>query len=253
MRVFRKTLVFSNNFRYNENIIENESNTNKEKVMLTKRQREVLDFIDSFLKKRGYSPSLEEIKQYLKLSSVSTAHYHVSKLDQLGYIEKINHQARALYVCRNEIITYTNKEQQSVRASFSVPVYGLASAGPATIFAEENLFGYIKVPNTLQMKNKNLFAVQVEGESMNLASINGKNLEEGDFALIDAEYHNPQNGDYVLSVIDDCANLKRFERDSKTGIIRLISESKNRTYKPIYISSEDNYMVNGKIVAVLKK
>ena len=219
--------------------------------MLTKRQREVLDFIDSFLKKKSHSPSLDEIKQYLKLSSVSTAHYHVSKLEKLGYLEKVNHQARALYVRGYEITT--NVKGQMVRTSFSVPVYGLASAGPATIFAEENLSGYIKVPNALQIRSKNLFAVQVEGDSMNLANINGKNLEQGDFALVDAEYHNPQNGDYVLSIIDDCANLKKFEKDSKTGIIRLISESKNKTYKPIYISSEDSYMVNGKIVAVLKK
>lgn len=71
--------------------------------------------------------------------------------------------------------------------------------------------------------------------------------------LIDPENQSPQNGDYVLSIIDDCANLKKFERDSKTGAIRLVSESTNKTHKPIYISSEDNYMVNGKIVAVLKK
>ena len=220
--------------------------------MLTKRRREVLNFVSSFLRERGYSPSLEEIKQHLQLSSVSTAHYHINKLDQLGYIAKVNHRARALDV-QEQITTASAKNSLAVNKSFSVPVYGLANAGPATIFAEENLLGHVKIPRSLRMRGQGVFAIQVKGDSMNQADIDGKNLEEGDFALIDAEYRNPKSGDYVLSIIDDCANLKKFERDSKTSSIRLMSESTNKNHKPIYISSEDNYMVNGKIIAVLKK
>ena len=88
---------------------------------------------------------------------------------------------------------------------------------------------------------------------MNKARIDGKNLEDGDFVLIDSEYKSPKNGDYILSIIDNCANLKKFEEDKKTGEIRLLSESKNPTHKPIYVSSEDNFMVNGKIISVVKK
>ena len=223
----------------------------KLKIMLTKRQKEVLDFVKIYKKKESYAPSLEEIKEHLKLSSVSTAHYHVKKLEEAGYLEKGNHQARALDVRENEIIGKT--AQKNERVSFSAPVYGTANAGPATIFAEKNLFGYVKIPSSLCVNKKNIFAVQVQGDSMNQAKIKGKNLENGDFALIDPEYQSPENGDYVLSIIDNCANLKKFERDKGTGIIKLVSESTNKTYKPIYISSEDDYMVNGKIVAVLKK
>jgi len=97
------------------------------------------------------------------------------------------------------------------------------------------------------------FALRVEGDSMNKAKIAGKNLEEGDFVVIDSEYRSPKNGDYVLSVIDGCANLKKFERDNKTGEVLLVSESTNPKHKPIYISSEDNFMINGKIVNVVKK
>jgi len=218
--------------------------------MLTKRQKEVLDFIKSFTQREGYAPSLEEIKKYLKLSSVSTAHYHVSKLEEAGYLEKRDRQARALDVKEYEI---AKNSKQKMESSFSAPVYGMANAGPATMFAEENLSGYVKIPSSLRVKKDNLFAVQVDGDSMNQANINGKSLDDGDFALIDPENQSPQNGDYVLSIIDDCANLKKFERDVKTGAIRLVSESTNKNHKPIYISSEDNYMVNGKIIAVLKK
>ena len=88
---------------------------------------------------------------------------------------------------------------------------------------------------------------------MNKAKIQGKNLEEGDFVLIDSEYSTPKSGDYVLSVIDGCANLKKFERDQKTGEVMLVSESKNPNHKPIYVSSRDDFMINGKIILVVKK
>ena len=88
---------------------------------------------------------------------------------------------------------------------------------------------------------------------MNKANIDGKNLEEGDFVLIDSLYKNPKNGDYVLSVIEGCANLKKFERNSKTGEVMLLSESKDPKHKPIYLSSKDDFMINGKIISVIKK
>jgi len=106
----------------------------------------------------------------------------------------------------------------------------------------------------IYLNRKNgVFALRVKGDSMNKAKINGKNLEDGDFVLIDSGYKNPKNDDYVLSVIDGCANLKKFERDAKTGTIRLLSESKNPKHKPIYVSSEDDFMVNGRIISVVKK
>ena len=87
---------------------------------------------------------------------------------------------------------------------------------------------------------------------MNKANINGDSLKEGDLAIIDSEYKTPRNGDYVLSIIDGMANLKKFEQDTKTRDVKLVSESTNPKHKPIYISSED-FMVNGKVIAVVKK
>ena len=134
-----------------------------------------------------------------------------------------------------------------------IPILGAANAGPATLFAEENIAGYLKISQSLLNKKDKIFALRVEGDSMNRARINGKNLEEGDFVLIDSEYKNPKNGDYVLSVIDGCANLKKFEKDMRSGEIKLLSESKNSKHKPIYVSSEDDFMINGKIISVVKK
>ena len=88
---------------------------------------------------------------------------------------------------------------------------------------------------------------------MNEAKIGGRNIEEGDFVLIDSDYKKPRSGDYVLSVIDGHANLKRFKIDRKTRQIMLVPQSSNSRHKPIFVSSEDDFMINGKIIAVLKK
>jgi repressor LexA len=212
--------------------------------MITKRQKEVLDFIKFYQEKNEYSPSLEEIKKKLKIASVSTAHYHVRKLQREGYLEKKTGKPRSI-----NFSTVSNKEVNAI----GIPILGSANAGPAKIFAEENIEGYLKVSKNKVKRKEDVFALRVEGNSLNRAKINGKNIGEGDFVLIDSKNRIPVNGDYVLSIIDDCANLKKFKQISKTGQIMLISESTNPKHKPIYISSEDDLMINGKIIDVIKK
>lgn len=218
--------------------------------MLTKKQKEVLDFLNAYSKEKGYAPSLDEIRRHFKLVSISTAHYYVKKLQEEGYLQKVSNQPRSININSNEFMK--SLLPKSIE-SFSIPVLGSANAGPATSLAEENISGYLKVSHKDINRKNGVFALRVEGDSMNRAKIAGKNLEEGDFVVIDSEYRNPKNGDYVLSVIDGCANLKKFERDNKTGEVLLVSESTNPKHKPIYISSEDNFMINGKIVSVVKK
>lgn len=218
--------------------------------MLTKKQKKVLDYIERYTNKREYAPSLEEIQRHFKLASVSTAYHYINKLREEGYITKDPNQPRGIVVQSNEFI---KKLVPKNIEHFSVPLMGSANAGVATIFADQNIEGYVRVSRAFMNKRDGVFALRVEGDSMNRASIGGKNLEEGDFVLIDSEYQTPQNGDYVLSVIDGMANLKKFERDQKTENVKLVPESTNPKHKPIYISSEDDFMVNGKIIAVVKK
>ena len=218
--------------------------------MLTKKQKKVLDFLNAYSKDKGYAPSLDEIRRHFKLVSISTAHYYIQKLEEEGYLQKVFNQPRSINVNSNEFMK--SILPKSIE-SFSIPVLGSANAGPATSLAEENISGYLKVSHKDINRKNGVFALRVEGDSMKKAKIAGKNLEEGDFVVIDSEYRSPKNGDYVLSVIDGCANLKKFERDNKTGEVLLVSESTNPKHKPIYISSEDNFMINGKIVNVVKK
>lgn len=222
--------------------------------MISKKQKQIYDFIVSYSKEHGVAPSLEDIAEHFSdfLNYPSSAHYHVKKLQEEGYLERESNKPRSIGIYADRAVRTPFLREMGMD-SIRVPVLGAANAGPATLLAEENIVGYLKISRSKLYQRDGVFALRVEGDSMNRAKIDGKNLEEGDFVLIDSEYRTPKNGDYVLSIIDGAANLKKFERDAKTGDIMLVSESKNPKHKPIYISSEDDFMINGRIIGVVKR
>lgn len=221
--------------------------------MISKKQKQIYDFIVSYSQEYEIAPSLEEIAEHFDfLQYPSSAYYHVKKLQDEGYLERESNKPRSIGLFADKSIKTPFLKKVGMD-SIRVPVLGAANAGPATLFAEENIAGYLKVSHSFIKKRDGVFALRVEGDSMNLAKIDGKNLEGGDFVLIDSEYKTPRNGDYVLSVLDGMANLKKFQRDQKTGDVMLVSESKNPKHKPIYVSSEDDFMINGRIIGVLKR
>lgn len=222
--------------------------------MITKKQKQIYDFIVSHIKEHNIAPTLEEIAKHFSdfLAYPSSAYYHVKKLQDEGYLERESNHSRSVGVYADKSVKFPLMKKIGMDA-IRVPILGAANAGPATLFAEENIAGYLKISQSVLNKKDKIFALRVEGDSMNKAKIDGKNLEEGDFVLIDSEYKNPKNGDYVLSIMDGCANLKKFEKNTKSGEIRLLSESKNSKHKPIHVSSEDDFMINGKIISVVKK
>lgn len=137
---------------------------------------------------------------------------------------------------------------------FAVPILGSANCGEATIFADENLEGYLKISGRLLKKKEGIFAIRAEGSSMNRADIGGKSIEDGDYVIIDSKQKNPKNRDYVLSIIDDVANIKRYFEDKENKQIVLLSESR-ANFPPIYIHPQEipEYLVGGKVVQVIKK
>ncbi len=137
----------------------------------------------------------------------------------------------------------------------SVPIYGVANCGPATLLASDYVEGYLKVSKKLLgNKTKDIFIIQASGGSMNKADINGKNIEDGDYVVIDSEYKVPINGDYIVSVIDGLANIKRFIKDDQNKQIVLMPES-TKDYPPIFIGIDelDKYTICGKVIQVIKK
>lgn len=216
---------------------------------LSKRQAEVFNYITDFQKKNGYSPSLSEIANFFDVST-PTIHQHVSYLEKKGFITRSKHKNRSFQIKKNDSpfkeIHLTKKLD-----SFSVPILGAATAGTAKNYAKEDVEGHLKIPSNFIKFKKDLFALRIDGNSMNRAHVKDAPLKNGNFAIIDPTYTTPKNGDYVLSIIDGCANIKKFQRN--VNGIQLISESTEEDYKPIFVSSGDDYMINGKVIAAIKK
>ena len=135
-----------------------------------------------------------------------------------------------------------------------IPIVGVANCGPAEVLAEQNIEGYLRISNSLVKRKtgEGLFAIRADGFSMNQAQVNGKSIDNGDYLVVDGKDCVPAENEVILSVIDGSANVKRFHRDAKNNQIVLTSDS-SEDFAPIYIGSEDDFFVNGKVIDVVKK
>lgn len=184
-------------------------------------------------------------------------------LREVGYLvgeksaQKIKHHLMQLskkgFIAYNPIKREIKKTQKISKEGFvSLPIVGAANCGPATIFADENITGYLKVSKKLAPRSGKLFVLRAKGDSMNRANINKKNIEDGDFIVVDAEQQSPEPGQYIVSIIDEVANIKKFVPDPQNKRIVLKSES-TKDYLPIFIHEDDSYKVSGRVIDVIKK
>ncbi len=139
-------------------------------------------------------------------------------------------------------------------ALFSIPIVGTANCGPATLYAEQNFEGFLHVSGRLIGRSSpaGLYAIKTNGSSMNRAEIGGKKIEDGDYVVIDSNKRVPANKDIVLAIIDNKATIKRFIDDRQNGQVILKADS-SYDYEPIYLHPDDDFLINGKAVAVIKK
>ena len=137
---------------------------------------------------------------------------------------------------------------------FSIPIVGMANCGPATIFAEQNFQGFLRVSSKLvgRQKPDGLYAVKADGFSMNKAEINGRRIEDGDFVIVDSRDKVVASKDVVLAIIDDRATIKRFVDDRENGQVVLKADS-SYDYAPIHLHPSDDFSISGKVVGVIKK
>lgn len=137
---------------------------------------------------------------------------------------------------------------------FSIPVVGTSNCGPATIFAEQNFQGFLRVSSKLvgRQKPSGLYAVKADGTSMNRAEIKGKRIEDGDYLIVDSQDNDVTTGEVILAIIDDKATVKRFIDDRDNGQVVLMADS-SYDYAPIYLHPSDDFSVSGKVIGVIKK
>ncbi len=137
----------------------------------------------------------------------------------------------------------------------SIPIVGSANCGPATIFSQDRIEGYLRMsPTKLKSKNYNdLFALVASGNSMNRSEISGGPINNGDYVVIDRYKSTPKDGERVVVVSNDVANIKRIYFDHDDQMVVLRSESEI-DYNPIYIDPQDQWdgLISGTVIQVIK-
>ena len=223
--------------------------------MLTKKQKNLLLFINKKLRSSGVSPSYEEMKLSLNLKSKSGIHRLISALEERGFIKRLAHKARALEVIKlpetasaNDI--YNSFSPSVIRGGLDdssaankeseIPVLGNIAAG-TPIEAIQNEVTRIPLPSNIE-KNGEYFGLKVNGDSMIEAGIN-----DGDTVII-KKTDTAENGKIVVALIDDHeAMLKRLRRKGKTVAL----ESANRNYET-KIFGPDRVKVQGILVSLYR-
>ncbi len=210
--------------------------------ILTKKEQIVLKAIQQFFNRCGKMPTVRELQKEmetvgLKVRSVGSVFLYLESLKEKGFIRKKS-EKRGIEITGPSAQHFVN-----------IPVYGAANAGSPTCIAEQNLEGILKVSD--KIAKNSFFAVQIDGDSMNRASVRGKNIENGDYVIVDPSDKRYHNGDKLLVTIDGLATVKSFKR-FPDGNIGLFPESTNPIHKPVYLTAEDEAVINGKVVDVLK-
>ena len=193
--------------------------------------------------------TLREVGAMVGEGSPQKIKHHLNQLEKKGLI-RVDRVKGLIEKAQQGWVTGFLKKARLL----AIPILGSANAGPATLLAESNIQGYLKISSTFMGRRANhkLFALKIDGPSMNRAEIDSKKIEDGDYAIIDGEDRNPRENDIVLSIIDGMANIKRFHWDKSNKQITLMSDS-SHDIPPIYIHERDDFMINGKVVQVIKK
>lgn len=197
-------------------------------TMLTKKQKNILDFLNKYLNKHGYSPTLEEIKTHFKLSSVSNIHQHIATLKKKGYIKKEKNKPRTINVVNTEIM-------------INIPLMGTIAAGqPLEAIQNKET---IAVPQNKLPRSGQFYALKVAGNSMV-----DENINDGDIVLV-RQQKTAENGQKVVALIDNSeATLKKFfqERD------RIRLQPANKTLAPLIIPKQTPFAIQGIVIDIIK-
>ena len=198
---------------------------------LTKRQKEIFDFIGKYAAKTGYPPTVREIGKAVGLHSSSTVHAHLANLEKIGLLRRDPSKPRAI-----ELLF--DKAKRTIRPESGFPLVGQVAAGEP-ILAEENIEEYLEIPDVIGGEDGD-YILQVRGESMKNAGI-----LEGDYVIV-RPADDAANGEIVVALIGDEATVKRIfhEKDH----IRLQPE--NDEMEPI-LSAEARVL--GRVVGVFRK
>jgi len=199
-------------------------------MILTKRQKQLYDYLDDYIVRHGYAPTLEEIGAHFRLSSLATVHKHLSNLEQKGLIKRKWNFSRAIEVV----------PQQKKAAAAELPLLGYVAAGqPIEALETTDTF---TVPEEF-VRRQNTFVLRVKGNSMIQDGI-----WDGDYIIVE-QRPSANNGETVVALVNGEATVKKFYRD-RGGMVRLVPA--NDSMAPIMVRGKD-VTIRGVVVAVMRK
>jgi repressor LexA len=197
---------------------------------LTKRQREILDFLNEFIQQHGYAPSLEEVGRRFGLSSLATVHKHLTNLQEKGFIKRAWNRSRSV-----ELV-----QTRAGGRAVELPLLGFVAAGsPIEAIATAES---IAVPEDMVGK-RDTYVLRVRGESMI-----DEQIRDGDFVIVE-DRKTAENGEMVIALLGSSdVTLKKFYREN--GQVRL--QPANPAMQPLIVAA-DQVQVQGVVVGVMRK
>jgi len=198
---------------------------------LTRRQKEILDFVTRYLNKKGYAPTIEEICEHFGLSSLATVHKHLTNLQAKGFIKRSWNRSRAMELVPSEV---------EVTAA-ALPLLGRVAAGMPieAVQANDTIF----VPRDM-VGRRDTFVLQVKGDSMI-----DEQIRDGDYVIVENR-KTARDGEMVIALLDgESVTLKKLYRDAP-GRVRL--QPANSRMRPIIVEQGD-LRIQGVVIGVLRK
>jgi repressor LexA len=198
---------------------------------LTRRQKQILDFVGRHIERRGYAPTIEEIGEHFGLSSLATVHKHLTNLQDKGLIKRLWNRSRALELVPTRIEVKAVELPLLGRVAAGSPIEAVAST--ETIFVPENMVG-----------RQDTYVLQVKGDSMI-----EEQIRDGDYVIVE-DRKSARDGEMVIALLQgENVTLKKLFREPG-GRVRL--QPANSAMKPIVVNAED-VRVQGVVIGVLRK
>ena len=200
-------------------------------MYLTRRQKELIDFLDHFIEKKGYAPTIEEMAEHFGLRSLATVHKHLTNLQKKGLVRRHSNRSRALELVPTRVKVKAIELPLLGRVAAGSPIEAITST--ETIYVPEDMVG-----------RRETYVLQVKGDSMI-----EEQIRDGDYVIVENRRPN-RDGEMVIALLDgENVTLKKLYREGN-GRVRL--QPANAQMSPIYVRP-DNVEVQGKVIAVIRQ
>jgi len=201
-------------------------------MALTKRQKEILDYLHEYVEDHGYAPSFEEIARHFRFSSLATVHEHLENLKRKGYIRKGYNESRSIELLPAQMRV----------AAVELPLLGTVAAGLPIEAVQDN--ETIAVPEDMLARGGYNYVLRVNGDSMI-----DEQIRDGDYLVVNSR-QTAENGEMVVALVHgDSATVKKFYREPD-GRVRL--QPANPTMSPMYFSPSD-VQIQGIVIGVIRR